>query len=130
MELQSRQDANASTYGTANAVKRTVSKSSHVYKNTSWDLVDASKEKEFDLAKVKSEQLPDEMKKMNEAQRADYIKEKAAEREQISKQITELNKKREEYLAQQQKSTTDKNMLESALLESIKNQAMAKSFTF
>jgi hypothetical protein len=130
MMLQSKQDANASTYGTANAVKRTISKSSHVYKNTSWDLVDASKEKEFDISKVESEQLPDEMKKMDEAQRVVYIKEKAAERAQISKQITELNKKREVYLAQQQKSTADNNMLESALLESIRNQAMAKSFSF
>jgi hypothetical protein len=130
MELQSRQDANASTYGTANSVKRTVSKSSHVYKNTSWDLVDASKEKEFDISKVESEQLPDEMKKMSKEQRASYVKEKSAEREQISKQISELNKKREVYLAQQQKSTGDKNMLESALLESIQNQAIAKNFSF
>lgn len=130
MELQSKQDANASSYGTANAVKRTVSKSSHVYKNTSWDLVDASKEKEFDMAKVESEQLPEEMKKMDEPQRKAYIAKKSAERDQINKQISELNKKREVYIVQQQKNTAGENMLEGALLESIRGQAKAKSFTF
>lgn len=130
MMLQSKQDANASTYGTGNAVKRTVSKSSHVYKNTSWDLVDASKEKEFDMAKVESEQLPEEMKKMDEQQRKAYVAKKSAERDQINKQISELNKKREVYLAQQQKNTAGENMLEGALLESIRGQAKAKSFTF
>jgi len=41
-----------------------------------------------------------------------------------------LNKKREGYLAQQQKNTADKSMLENALLESIRNQAITRSFTF
>lgn len=44
-ELQIVQDKNASAYGSANSVNRAVSKTSHVYNNKSWDLIDASEEK-------------------------------------------------------------------------------------
>lgn len=129
-QLQAKQDENASAYGTGNAVNRTISKSSHVYKNTSWDLVDASKEKGFEVAKVEANQLPEEMKKMSPQEKEKYIREKAQEREQIAHKISELNKKREVYIAQQQKTNADKSTLDNALLESIKNQAMVKNFVF
>ncbi|MFV0540828.1 MAG: vWA domain-containing protein [Aestuariibaculum sp.] len=41
MNTQAEQDTNAANYSKANAVSRTISKSSHLYKNESWDLVDA-----------------------------------------------------------------------------------------
>ena len=43
MVLQTEQDNNAKGYSAENAVSRTVSKSSHLYQNSSWDLVDAEK---------------------------------------------------------------------------------------
>jgi len=43
--LQKEQDNNAKSYSPANAVSRTISKSSGFYKNKSWDLVDATEEK-------------------------------------------------------------------------------------
>ena len=46
MEMQAEQDLNAMSYDKANAVSRTVSKSSRLYKNSSWDLVDAEKKPE------------------------------------------------------------------------------------
>ncbi|NND62515.1 MAG: VWA domain-containing protein, partial [Flavobacteriaceae bacterium] len=47
MEVQAAQDRNASSYSKENAVSRTVSKGSHLYKNSSWDLVDAESEADF-----------------------------------------------------------------------------------
>ena len=44
VQLQAEQDSNAKKYGEANAVSRTISKSSHLYKNATWDLVDASED--------------------------------------------------------------------------------------
>ncbi|HET9053933.1 MAG TPA: vWA domain-containing protein, partial [Cyclobacteriaceae bacterium] len=43
-EMQLVQDRNAESYGAANKAERTVSKSSHAYSNSTWDLVDASKD--------------------------------------------------------------------------------------
>ena len=67
--MQATQDSNAETYGQANKVERAVSKSSHAYRNSSWDLVDASKENEEIVAKAKDEELPKEMKGMSVPQR-------------------------------------------------------------
>lgn len=93
-ELQALQDSNAGSYGEANKVERAVSKSSHAYKNSSWDLVDAAKENEEVVANAKDEDLPKEMKGMTTAQRQAYVKEKATERKKIQDEIQALNKKR------------------------------------
>ena len=53
MELQSAQDDNAMEMEEAVAIKRAVSKSSRLYQNSSWDLVDAYENKDFDIAKIK-----------------------------------------------------------------------------
>lgn len=128
-ELQSRQDKNAASYGMANEVNRAVSKSSHVYKNSSWDLVDASEEEDFTVGKLKDEQLPAEMQKMDDAERTKFIEEKKAERERIKKEINTLNTKRSEYLASRDNKSND-GMLDDAMLTSIKKQANNKNFQF
>ena len=42
-EQQEIQDSNAMSYSRSNKVERAVSKSTHLYKNSTWDLVYASK---------------------------------------------------------------------------------------
>lgn len=125
---QKAQDKNSYRYGKANAVKRTVSKSSHVYKNQSWDLVDASKEKDFEIEKVQEEELPEEMKKMDISERKAYVEKKNTERESIKKEIQDLNKKRLAYIATQQSSNEDEQMLDKAILKAVKTQAQSKNF--
>ena len=56
---QSAQDDNAYEMEGAVAVKRAVSKSSRLYKNKSWDLVDASEDAEFDAAEIEKKDLPE-----------------------------------------------------------------------
>lgn len=110
-------------------VQRIVSKSSHVYKNDSCDLVDASKEKQFDITKIKTEELPKNMQNMNDEEKLKYIALKKGEREGIRKQIAELNQKRMAYVAEQQK-TSNQQTLESAMTKAIRKQASSKNFTF
>lgn len=129
-ELQSRQDSNAGSYGDANKVERAVSKSSHAYKNSTWDLVDASKENEEIIAKAKDEDLPKEMKGMSVAQRQAYVKEKANERRKIQDEIQALNKKRMEYVtANTPKEATD-TMLDGAMIKAIRDKAKTKNLSF
>lgn len=126
MELQKEQDSNASEYGQANAVKRAVSKSSHFYKNSSWDLVDAEQEENFDYDDLEDSYLPTELKGKSKTEIQAYIKVKRFEREQIQKEIAQLNKQRLEYVAKQTKK--DDNQLRNAMVEAIKTQANKKNY--
>ncbi len=126
--LQERQDANAQQYGSANTVKRAVSKSSHVYKNTSWDLVDASEAEDFSMDDMKESELPEDMQKMDKDERVKYVEQKAVEREKINREIQELNRKRAEYVAEQTKEDNDHEMFDKAILTSLRDQAKTRNF--
>ena len=55
----------------------------------------------MDLSTVKTEELPTEMQKMSQAERQAYIQQKIDERTKIRQEITELSKKRDQYLREQ-----------------------------
>lgn len=127
-ENQVAQDENARSYGSVNYVKRAVSKSSHVYDNKSWDLVDASKETDFEIEDISKVDLPAEMQSMNDEQKIKYIEQKSKERAELSNQIQELNTKRDAYVAEQHKTANNENMLDNAILTSLKTQAKSRDF--
>ena len=124
-ELQSAQDRNAEGYGQSNKVERAISKSTHAYKNSSWDLVDAARENEKVVAETKEEELPVEMKGMSEDQRKSYVKQKAAQRESIQKEIQTLSIKRQEYIVANTPQS-DNKQLDAAMIRAIKAQASTK----
>ena len=126
LELQSQQDNNAMELEEAVAVKRAVSKSSGMYKNSSWDLIDAAEDDEFDVAAVKKEELPKALRDKSKAELTAFIDEKKAERTKIHKEIQELNAKREIYISKH--AQQEKGELESAMLNAIKRQAALKKF--
>ncbi|WP_439151889.1 vWA domain-containing protein [Winogradskyella sp.] len=126
LELQAEQDSNARGYNKANALNRTVSKSSRLYKNSSWDLVDAEEEKSFSYDNLKDNQLPEELKGKSKDEIKSYIDKKRKEREQLQKEIAELNIKRRGYVANRSNETN--NGLENALLKAIKEQAKQKNY--
>ncbi|WP_036382532.1 VWA domain-containing protein [Muricauda sp. MAR_2010_75] len=126
--MQSAQDGNAAEMEAAVAVKRSVSKSSRLYKNSQWDLVDAVEEDEEIILELKEEELPPALKGKSESEIKNYVNEKKAEREKIQKEIQELNAKREAYIAEHQKEETGE--LENALLSAIKTQASKKNYTW
>lgn len=126
--MQAEQDSNASQYGQANAVKRAVSKSSHFYKNSSWDLVDAVAEDQMELEEVAVESLPKELQGKTTKEIEAFVEAKRKERAQIQAEISELNKKRLEYVATKQNAGD--NELRNAMLEAIKKQASKKEYTW
>ena len=99
-----------------------------MYKNSQWDLVDAAEEDESVISELKDQDLPQELQGKSKSEIKAYIKEKKMEREQIQKQIQELNAKREAYIAEHQKEETGE--LENAMLSAIKTQASKKNFTW
>ncbi|MBI1767871.1 MAG: VWA domain-containing protein [Bacteroidetes bacterium] len=127
-EMQSRQDRNAESYGLSNKVDRAVSKSSHAYQNSSWDLVDASKNDDKAIANAEAEELPAEMKGMSIPQRKEYVKQKSDERAKIQEEIQSLNKQRQEYINSHTPQESQDAMLDAAMIKAIKEQAAGKRF--
>jgi hypothetical protein len=128
MQLQAEQDNNAEGYSSANAVSRTVSKSSHLYKNASWDLVDASKDKAFKYEALEESELPQELKNKSTSEIKMYVLNKKTEREVIQNKIQKLNNKRKYYILKANKDHS--NGLENAMIKAIKFQAKAKNYTW
>jgi hypothetical protein len=126
LEKQALQDANAMEVEEAVAVKRAVSKSSRLYNNSSWDLVDAADDDEFDVKKIEKNQLPQELKNKSDKEIEAFIATKKVERNKIQTEIQDLNKKREAYISENQKETTGE--LENAMLNAIKRQAEKKNY--
>lgn len=134
-EAQLRQtagDAAAAGAAPGAALGRAASKAGALYKNSAWDLVDRMKDDpKFDLAKLKDEELPDELKKLKPDERLPYLKKKADERADLQKKITDLSAQRQKHIdaeaAKLPKSDEDK-ALDEALKGMIREQAAAKGF--
>ena len=126
--VQATQDEEAIKYSSANAVGRTISKSSHFYKNSKWDLVDAVELEEVVVEDLKSTSLPKELKGKSTEEIKTYISKKSTERAAIKKQIQELNAKRRLYISKKQTENT--NGLENAMITAIKAQAKKKNYNW
>jgi len=126
MQMQAKQDSNAMSYNKANAVSRTVSKSSRLYKNSSWDLVDAEKEGNFSYDELKESELPKELKGKSNTEIKSYVEKKRNTRKKLQNEIATLNLKRRNYVAKQNNDST--NSLENAMIKALKSQAEKKNY--
>jgi hypothetical protein len=130
---QTAQDVNANNQSASSSVQRSVSKANDYYRNSGWDLVDAVNDGTVELAKVEEKDLPENMQKMSVKEREKYIKDQAAKRKAIQKQINDLNAERQRIVDAQRKKMAKKSgkkTLDQALTEAIRSQASAKNFKF
>ncbi|NRB60750.1 MAG: VWA domain-containing protein [Winogradskyella sp.] len=128
MTMQAEQDSNAISYNKANAVSRTVSKSSRLYTNSSWDLVDAESTDDFSYDDLKQSQLPKELKGKSKEEIKAYVDKKRKEREKIQTEIKKLNTKRKAFISE--KTKYNLNGLENAMITALKTQAKKKNYTW
>lgn len=127
---QAEQDKNSLSVSAANYTERSVSKSNSVYKNDNWDLVDKVAADSTSIAKVNKKDLPKEYQNMNTTQLKAEVEKMTKEREQIQKEIAELAKKRQEYINNQNKtSTSSQDDLGNAINVSIMNLAKNKGYS-
>lgn len=127
---QAKQDANAEVLNEVVVVKRAISKSSKLYNNAEWDLVDASKEKEIDYKKLKKSQLPKKLQGKSSEEIKKYVATKRKERAKIQEKIQHLNKKRKQYVTKKQHEKNSKNELENVMIKAIKKQAKKKKYSW
>ncbi|MCP5536907.1 MAG: VWA domain-containing protein [Akkermansiaceae bacterium] len=128
------QDKNAAEKSSSGAaVQRAISKGSANYYNGNWDLVDACKDKKFDIAKVKDKDLPKEMQKMTLEERKAHIGKTARERADIQARILDLNQKRSAYVAEKRKELAEKSgvqTLDEVVAKTVRAQAEKKGYAF
>jgi hypothetical protein len=134
VRLQARQEAqdrNAMGAAPAAPVQRAVSKSGDMYRNASWDLVDAVREKQVKLEALKDEQLPEAMRKMSQEERAKYVQEMGARRGEVQKKIQTLEAERQKFVAVKMREQSGQDTtLGAALLTSLRAQAEKKGYAF
>ena len=98
-------------------------------KAAAYDLLDAVKAGKVDLDKVKKEELPEAMKKMDVKERKEYLDKLEKRRAELNKKALELDKKRGEYIKDElaKKAKKDgkdsKDSFDNQVLESLRRQA-------
>lgn len=124
------QDANAASAG--GLAPRTASKASGLYRNDAWDLVDRLKnDPKFDIKKIPEDELCEELKKLKPDERETYVKKMAEKRDGLQKQILELNKKRDAYIAEETKKNSKKGdkLFDAAIRATVREQAAGKGIS-
>ena len=129
---QEAQDANAASSpgGSSVLAQRALTKSSANYSNGHWDLVDRAKEKDFDFAKLKDAELPEEMRKLSLDERKAYVAKKTAEREAMQKELGALAVEREKFVAEKMKEKGKDTTLAVAVTGAVREQASKKGVVF
>lgn len=124
---QAAQDANALAAGSF--AKRASSKTSGAYSNGSWDLVDAVTTKKVDLATLPKDQLPAELKPLDDAALSAAVAAKAKERAAVQAELATMTADRERFVAEAQRRQAVSNgqgqaaTLGDALCRSLVEQA-------
>lgn len=127
---QRKQDLNAEQLETPVAVKRTITKSSGLYNNPSWDLVDALNKGRITIEKVDKSKLPKTLRNKTNAELKKIVAEQSFKRKEIRVKIKEFDKKRRKFVVEKQKSGTKKDELNSVMIQAIKHQAKLKNYSW
>jgi hypothetical protein len=125
------QDENAAAAGEGIVVTRAATKASSVYDNRSRDLVDSYAADKETLAKLKKEELPEQLQELSTAEQEATVKEMATKRAELQKQIGKLAAEREKYLAKEQArlaTEAGETTLGDAVVATINKQLAASGF--
>ncbi len=108
-------------------VKRAVAKAQkNVYKNTTWDLVDAYEADSMAIARVDKKTLPDSLKNKTKEQITAIVKVQQVKRTAVQNEIQTLNTKREAFLVEERKrkaTNTTEQTLESEMEKILRSQS-------
>jgi hypothetical protein len=131
-ERQARQDESAKKLSGSAGASRAAAKSSALYRNDDWDLVDAQAEG-VALNQIAKDDLPQELQGLSPAEQQAVVDKKAKERKQIQDKIQELNQKRNAYIQQENNKNRDAKKggaFDEALRDSLRKQAKRKNINF
>lgn len=127
------QDVNALSASANALVTRSISKgNSTLYCNDAWDLVDAIKTGRCKIDDLKDEDLPEDLRKLDKAGRQSRVEGLTKKRDEIQKQILDLNQRREAFLAAERKKLAEKDeeTLDTVILRAVREQASRANIQF
>ncbi len=129
---QSAQDSNAAAAAPSSGANRALSKSSGLYRNAEFDLVDGLNEGKVKLEELPKDQLPEGLRKLSDKELAEHVAKKANERKQVQDEIKKLSVEREKYLASERAKSAEPgaDTLDDAVLKAVRNQATTKGFEY
>ena len=120
--------------GMRSSVARTKAKSSELYTNADWDMVDslagaAPAKREAMIEKFAESELPPAVSGMSSKEIGKVVAKKSEERKKIQKEIAELTAKRDAFLAKKSSEQGQKKAtLNDAVLKSLRKAAAEKGF--
>lgn len=126
------QDANAVEMNTANAASRAITKAGKLYSCGSWDLVDAVRGGQVDLAKIDVKELPEDMQVMTHEERVAKVASMQAQRAELQDRIRGLDQRRQALLNKElaRQAKTNVGSFDLAIRSAIRTKAEAKGFAF
>ncbi len=130
---QQAQDTNAlQQLGPAGLSSRAGVKAGSLYSNNGRDLVDTFANNRQILTEVSETELPEEIRSLPAAKRAEFVQQKAAERKAIQKQIAEMNRKRLAFVENERKKMAkgEDATLGDAMQAAITEQMRKSGFQF
>jgi hypothetical protein len=128
--MQAEEDANAEMQAGAVATERAIAKSkSAVYKNSSWDLIDAV-DNGRDLSEINDEELPEEFRGKTLEEKKVLLDEKKEDRKRYQVEISRLAKERQEYIDEEmnKRADTEVDDFGTSVNESIAKKALDKGY--
>lgn len=130
--MQRSQDQNAAAESETVMTERAIVKSKGgVYKNASWDLLDAVEEGK-DISSIKDEELPDEFKGKSDEEKLKMIEDLKTKRAAYQKQIAELAVKRQTFIDEERKKMASEEVKDdfgTSVNQSIYKKANEKGFS-
>jgi hypothetical protein len=123
--LQSDNDDSNSKLSMRSYANRACSKTSSLYSNTNWDLVDASSQANFDLGKIPKDQLPEAMRNLTPEQIKAQIEATRIQRQELQVELGKVAREREALVQQLLKEQGKQSLgeLETTLLPALHAQA-------
>lgn len=123
------QDANTAQMSMPAVVSRAITKAGNLYRNESWDLVDAQ-EAGIAVEQIAPEALPEPMRSMTTDERKHYVAELGNKRNAIKKEIAELGRERRSYIAEERSKLSGggESGLDEAILGGLRELAHKQGF--
>jgi hypothetical protein len=120
--MEAKVSSNASMGAQADrALNKAVNKSAYV-----GDLLQDLENGTIKMENVKAEDLPEDLRKLPEAERKKEIEKRLAERKKIREEIVNLSKQRDEFLATERKKNLNQNGFDVAVATALKEQLQRK----
>lgn len=113
-------------------LRRAAAKAQEAYDNSHWDLVDASKEADFEYGSIEPETLPAELQKLSPEELKERVEQERTRRAKIQSEILALVNERNQWRETELKRLGEESSegLDTALVAALVSQAEGAGFTF